>query len=137
MSDSSSRLPAQIAEQIEYAVLDVDTVRDELEKMMVAETADQALLHYNEIRLRLRFAQEAQRKALTFFGTAKAVGLAEAKPAPMVVKSSSQAVREWAESRLRPIRLTPQELRSLHIAGDHTVDPDAEEQEQLNLEVKG
>jgi len=53
----------------------------------------------------------------------------------MAVKSSSQAVKEWAESRLRPIRLKPAELRSLHIAGDHTLDPDPEE--QLNLEVKG
>jgi len=125
-----SRLPAQIAEQIEYAVLDVDKVRDELGKMMAAETADQALLHYNEIRLRLRFAQEAQRKALTFFGTAKAVGLAAAKPAPMVVTRSTQAVKEWVERRL-----TPAELRSLHRVADYTVDPDPEE--QLDLGVVG
>jgi len=48
-------------------IQDLDTVRSELDKIMVVETQEEALLHYNEIRLRLGFAQEAQRKARAFF----------------------------------------------------------------------
>jgi len=48
----------------------------------------------------------------------------------IAVVATRQTVQEFAARRL-----TPAELRSLHIANDHTVDPDPEQ--QLQLEARG
>lgn len=125
MSDSPSRLPADIRDSAERLKLLIGKNKQHLQDIRSAETAEAAYEALSNALLnQLGLTSEIQ-TLLTWLRVGEMPQIA--------VVETRQEVAEWAEQRLRPAPgLTAAELRSLHRAGDHSVDPD--DQEQLTLE---
>ena len=122
MKDEPSQVPADIRDSAERLAKLIKLNKQFLHDMRVAATAEAGrdyLLSAWVNQLSLSAEMQAM---LTLLRVGQMPQIA--------VVATRQAVQEFAERRL-----TPAELRSLHRAGDHTLDDDSEQ--QLSLEARG
>lgn len=120
MKDEPSQLPADICDSAKRLAEHIKTNKQHLHDIRSAPTAEAA---YEALSAALINQLSLSAEVQTLLTWLKVGQLPQ-----IAVVATRQSGQDFAERRL-----TPQELRSLHIAGDHTLDPDPEE--QLTLEV--
>lgn len=127
MKDEPSRLPADIRASAERLRDLIKLNKQHLHDIRSAATADAAYAALSNALLnQLGLTSEVQ-TLMTWLKVGEMPQIA--------VVETRQEVKDWAETRLKPATsLTAAELRSLHRAGDHSLDPESELELALTID---